>query len=240
MKKVIITLVLLLCLTTTASATEMLMFSMKSCGYCRAFLKEVAPTYAESESAKLLPLRIISMDHKSAPKWFDQAYTDKRIDPIVGTPTFVIFDNGQEVARLIGYTGKEEFYNDINKFVENNREQLSGTIDSPKIPYEEGHELNPKTALQKEEGSRTAAPQQSPFTPFTPELGIDSPKDKNSNMHTDELEKFPNGVFKSRDILDHQYKTEAEAQIAANFLGCLGTHSHMMASGKVFMPCTMQ
>ena len=239
MKKVIFTIALWFCLISTAYAAEMLMFSTKTCGYCRAFLKEVAPTYADTEHAKLLPLRIISMDQKTAPKWFDEAYTDKRIDPIVGTPTFVIFNNGTEVARLIGYQGKEKFYKDISKFINSNRDKLQQALNAPKIPYEEGHELDPKDAL-REEGSHTSAPQQSPFVPFTPELGIDSPRDKNTNMHTDKLEKFPNGVYKSRDILDHQYKTETEAQIAANFLGCLGTHTHMIKGEKIHMPCTMQ
>ena len=239
MKKVIFTIALWFCLTSTAYAAEMLMFSMKSCGYCRAFLKEVAPTYADTEHAKLLPLRIISMDQKTAPKWFDEAYTDKRIDPIVGTPTFVIFNNGTEVARLIGYQGKEKFYKDISKFIDSNRDKLQQAVNAPKIPYEEGQELNPKDAL-REEGSRTVAPQQSPFVPFTPDLGIDSPRDKNTNMHTDKLEKFPNGVYKSRDIMDHQYKTETEAQVAANFLGCLGTHTHMIKGEKIYMPCQMK
>ena len=239
MKKVIFTIALWFCLTSTAYAAEMLMFSTKTCGYCRAFLKEVAPTYADTEHAKLLPLRIISMDQKTAPKWFDEAYTDKRIDPIVGTPTFVIFNNGTEVARLIGYQGKEKFYKDISKFINSNRDKLQQALNAPKIPYEEGHELDPKDAL-REEGSHTSAPQQSPFVPFTPELGIDSPRDKNTNMHTDKLEKFPNGVYKSRDIMDHQYKTETEAQVAANFLGCLGTHTHMIKGKKIYMPCQMK
>ena len=239
MKKVIFTIALWFCLISTACAAEMLMFSTKTCGYCRAFLKEVAPTYADTEHAKLLPLRIISMDQKTAPKWFDEAYTDKRIDPIVGTPTFVIFNNGTEVARLIGYQGKEKFYKDISKFINSNRDKLQQAVNAPKIPYEEGHELDPKDAL-REEGSHTSAPQQSPFVPFTPELGIDSPEDKNTNMHTDKLEKFPNGVYKSRDIMDHQYKTETEAQVAANFLGCLGTHTHMIKGEKIYMPCQMK
>jgi thioredoxin-related protein len=239
MKKVIFTVALWFCLTSTAYAAEMLMFSTKTCGYCRAFLKEVAPTYADTEHAKLLPLRIISMDQATAPKWFDEAYNDKRIDPIVGTPTFVIFNNGTEVARLIGYQGKEKFYKDISQFINSNRDKLEQAINAPKIPYEQQHELDPKDAL-REEGSHTSAPQQSPFVPFNPELGMDSPRDKNTNPHTGELEKFPNGVYKSRDILDHQYETETEAQVAANFLGCLGTHEHMIDGKKIYMPCTMK
>ena len=41
-------------------------------------------------------------------------------------------------------------------------------------------------------------------------------------------------------IMDHIYNTEAEAQIAANWLGCLGTHTHIMKGKKIFMPCQMQ
>jgi hypothetical protein len=74
MKKFIITIALFLMTTTAVQATELIMFSMASCGYCQKFLKEVAPTYADSDAAKLLPLRIISMDRKSAPVWYDQAY----------------------------------------------------------------------------------------------------------------------------------------------------------------------
>ena len=65
MKKFIITIALFLMTTTAVQATELIMFSMASCGYCQKFLKEVAPTYADSDAAKLLPLRIISIDRKS-------------------------------------------------------------------------------------------------------------------------------------------------------------------------------
>ncbi len=54
------------------------------------------------------------------------------------------------------------------------------------------------------------------------------------------LEKFPNGVFNSRDLMDHIYDTETEAQTAANFLGCLGTHTHIMNSKTIHMPCKME
>ena len=53
------------------------------------------------------------------------------------------------------------------------------------------------------------------------------------------LGKFPNGVFKSQDIMDHIYNTETEAQVAANFLGCLGTHTHVVNGKTIHMPCKM-
>ena len=54
------------------------------------------------------------------------------------------------------------------------------------------------------------------------------------------LEKFPNGVYKSRDIMDHQYDTEIEAQTAAKFLGCFGTHTHFIKGKTIHMPCKME
>lgn len=244
MKKFIFTLALWIGLTASAYATEMIMFSTKTCGYCRAFLKEVAPTYNDSEYAKLLPLRIISMDNSSAPLWFSKAYDERRIDGIAGTPTFIIFSNGNEVARLIGYRGKDDWYSTIIDFIDSNKKHLENTAGQNPIPYEAGHELNPKTAgeeLVRHEGSHSQSvpEQQHPTVPFlAPPMGAKEKED--TNPHTGKLEKFPNGVYKSRDILDHQYETETEAQVAANFLGCRGTHSHMIDGKKIWMPCEMK
>ena len=149
MKKFILTLAIWIGLTASAYATEMIMFSTNSCRYCRNFLREVAPTYNDTEYAKLLPLRIISMDNEIAPKWFVEAHEERRIDGISGTPTFVIFSNGTEVARLLGYSSKERWYAVIKEFIDNNREQLENTAGQNPIPYEKEHELDPKTASEK-------------------------------------------------------------------------------------------
>ena len=250
MKKFIITLALFLMTTTAVQAAELIMFSMASCGYCQKFLKEVAPTYADSDAAKLLPLRIISMDRKDAPKWFDQAYDKGKIDGIIGTPTFIVFDSGEEKARLIGYQGKDRFYDDIGRFIESNKAHLEKSAGKSPIPFEKETEMLPKQALEEsseESGTQTNRSEGSrskeftPFVPFQPDI-ITPPKyeGESKNPHTGKLQKFPNGVFKSRDILDHQYKTETEAQIAANFLGCIGVHEHMIDGKKIYMPCSMQ
>jgi len=243
MKKFILTLAIWIGLTASAYATEMIMFSTKTCGYCRNFLREVAPTYNNSEYAKLLPLRIISMDQKNAPTWFSKAYDERRIDGISGTPTFIIFSNGNEVARLIGYRGKEDFYADIKDFVNNNRERLEKTAGQNPIPYEKEHELDPKTAgnelVNRSEGSHSQSVprQQSPFVPFlAPDMGA-----RDTNPHTKAEEKDENGVFLSNDIMDHQYKTPEEAiRAAVNKFDCEGIHSHMIKGKKIWMPCKMQ
>ncbi len=40
--------------------------------------------------------------------------------------------------------------------------------------------------------------------------------------------------------MDHIYKTETEAEIAAMWLGCFGTHTHDLPDkGLIYMPCEM-
>ena len=47
------------------------------------------------------------------------AFAELRLSAIEQTPTFVIWDD-KEVARLIGYVGKEKFYESIGAFIEEN------------------------------------------------------------------------------------------------------------------------
>tara|TARA_Y100000310_G_C20704023_1_gene833084 strand:+ start:22839 stop:23519 length:681 start_codon:yes stop_codon:yes gene_type:complete len=225
MKRVILTIALFFCLTSTAIATEMLMFSMKSCGYCRAFLQEVAQEYNNSEQAKLLPLRIISMDNPVAPKWYDEAYERQAIDGIVGTPTFIIWD-GEERARLVGYAGKDKFYEDISRFIKENKSQLEARVGQNRIPFEKSHEMTPKEALAESLG--------------------ESP-DRTNKL--EEPSRFkggerPPGVIDSRDLFQHMYKTPAEAVKASEWFGCNGTiHFHpkdgSSHTGGYWMPCAM-
>ena len=228
MKKIIITIALFFMTTTAVQAAELIMFSMASCGYCQSFLKEVAPTYADSEAAKLLPLRIISMDRKAAPIWFDQAYDKRKIDGIVGTPTFIVFDSGEEKARLIGYQGKERFYDDINRFIDSNRVHLEKAAGKSPIPYEEDTEMDYKTALLQEEKK-------------VMHEGSHHKDEKKVMPH--ENEKLPNGVINSHDIFDHIYKTRQEAEIAAMWIGCgneVHTHEMPAGDGVIWMPCRME
>tara|TARA_B100002003_G_scaffold4091_1_gene3786 strand:+ start:134 stop:721 length:588 start_codon:yes stop_codon:yes gene_type:complete len=76
------------------------------------------------------------------------------------------------------------------------------------------------------------------FIENTEKIVIEKPN-RPDNPHQ-KPEKFPNGVYNSQDIMDHIYDTETEAQVAANWLGCEGTHTHMIKDEKIFMPCKME
>ena len=106
MKKLLLACLFLL-VALPVAAGELLMFSNPHCGFCQSFLNEVKPTYHKTEYAKYLPLKVINITEEM-PKWIQTAMEERRLTPIRNTPTFVIWDNNEEVARLVGYGGKEK------------------------------------------------------------------------------------------------------------------------------------
>ena len=108
--------------TSSARAYELLMFSVSNCIYCIAFNEQVAPEYNDTVYAETLPLTII--DNADIPEWFTKAYEEGKIKKIKGTPTFIIFDKESqaEIDRIVGYNGKEWFYEKIAYWIEHYEE----------------------------------------------------------------------------------------------------------------------
>ena len=108
MKRILLTFIFVMFFNVQAYALELLMGHNPSCHICQKFLKEVAVNYDNKE----LPLIII--DAYNQPDWFKEAYSENRIKPIRGTPTFIIWNGRKELARLVGYSGKEWFYTNLD------------------------------------------------------------------------------------------------------------------------------
>ena len=108
MNKFLLTLVFVF-FTLPVWANDLLMFHSKYCGYCSAFMEEVAVDYEYKD----LPLVII--DAHNQPDWFREAYKENRIKGIFGTPTFIIWNGRKELGRIIGYSGKEWFYERLDE-----------------------------------------------------------------------------------------------------------------------------
>ena len=71
--------------------------------WCARWDAEVAPKYSLTAEGRAAPLRRIDI-HQPMPK-------DLALDgPIRFTPTFVLTDEGREVARLEGYPGEDFFW----------------------------------------------------------------------------------------------------------------------------------
>ena len=112
MKKLLLTLFFIL-FAFPVYALELLMAHNPNCHICQKFIKEVAVDYNDSEQAKTLPLVIINVYEQ--PEWFKEAYNEGRIEPIRGTPTFIVWNGRKELARLVGYHDKERFYSRVRE-----------------------------------------------------------------------------------------------------------------------------
>jgi len=103
---------LILLYTTSASAiSKLLMYHNPYCSYCVKFIKEVAIDFKHDK----VDLRIVVRNEE--PFWFTMAINENRIKPIRGTPTFILWDGENEIARLVGYSSKESFYNRLDEIL---------------------------------------------------------------------------------------------------------------------------
>src|SRR5690242_19479189 len=87
---------------TSGLTAELVMFRRAGCPYCAAFDREIAPAYPKTDIGKKLPLREVDIHSR-----------DKLVQlktPIRYTPTFVLVEDGKELARIEGYPGEFFFW----------------------------------------------------------------------------------------------------------------------------------
>lgn len=87
-----------------AGQLEMLMFEREGCSYCKRWNEEIGPAYPRTAEGKAAPLRRLDI---KAPLPEGITLTGR---PPAFTPTFVLTDDGREVARIEGYAGDEFFW----------------------------------------------------------------------------------------------------------------------------------
>ena len=99
-------------MTSQSEAAELLYFFSPNCGYCQAFDEEVANIYPKTDVALIAPLIRVEVD----PASFHPIDPGVSFDP--GTvPTFILVAEGQEVARLSGYSGDELFWMSLQRML---------------------------------------------------------------------------------------------------------------------------
>ena len=86
-----------------AGAAELLMFEQAGCVWCQRFDREIAPIYPRTEEGRLAPLRRVELGDE------DAVFADLAA-PVRFAPTFVLVEDGREVARVPGYAGEEAFW----------------------------------------------------------------------------------------------------------------------------------
>jgi hypothetical protein len=89
---------------------EIVVFEVENCGSCGLFRDHVLARYRQSPRAAELPIRFIDVNEADTSKM-------KLIAPIQMVPTMVMMKDGQEVDRISGYTGPENFFLLVSKML---------------------------------------------------------------------------------------------------------------------------
>lgn len=91
-----------------AGRTTLLMVDDVNCVYCRRWDRDVAPGYAKSAEGRFAPLTRLRRG-------------DARLAGIPGlayTPTFVLFVEGREMGRIVGYPGADFFWAELSAMIQ--------------------------------------------------------------------------------------------------------------------------
>lgn len=117
MNKIILPIICFALLSSQVLANELLVVSGKNSKNSKKWQEEVSQEYSLSEMGKETPVKIVSIEGDKFPRWFMKAMEEGRIGQILGTPTFIIWDDvsKKELGRLEGYTQKEKFYSQLNE-----------------------------------------------------------------------------------------------------------------------------
>ena len=86
-----------------AEAARLIMVTSEHCPYCQAWERDVGAVYDKSLYAAKLPLSRVGIGSE-----MPENVAIKK--PIVGTPTFLIILNGQEIDRQRGYIDAGMFF----------------------------------------------------------------------------------------------------------------------------------
>ena len=108
-----------LMLAPIAQATELVMVEAKGCHYCIEWHKNLGPIYPKTAEGAYAPLRVVDIAD-GAPKGMEFA---RRVN---FTPTFILVDDGKELARIEGYPGEDFFWGLLTMMLEDNTDFEDG------------------------------------------------------------------------------------------------------------------
>ncbi|MFM9851044.1 MAG: hypothetical protein ACKVP3_28445 [Hyphomicrobiaceae bacterium] len=86
-----------------SAGLEFLVLEVKSCHICVLVRTHILPQYERSTTARDAPMRFVDLNAVDEAKLGLAA-------PVTTVPTIVLMREGQEVARLTGYTGPQIFF----------------------------------------------------------------------------------------------------------------------------------
>ncbi len=93
---------------------QLIVIEVPGCFYCRLFRRDVLPAYEASPRAREVPMHFLDLKAAAA----RQLSFSHPIDVV---PTVVLFRGGEEVGRISGYPGRDNFLRSINYLVAQQR-----------------------------------------------------------------------------------------------------------------------
>lgn len=97
-----------------ASSADLIMVEEQGCYWCGVWNSEIGPIYPKTKEGAFAPLTKVDID--AAPSQYKFA---KRL---AYTPTFVLVENGVELARIEGYPGEDFFWPMLEQMLKANTE----------------------------------------------------------------------------------------------------------------------
>lgn len=86
-----------------AQAAQLVMVEEAGCMFCARWNREIGPIYPKTPEGSYAPLLRTDI---SAPEPEGVSFVKR----VVYTPTFILIDNGAELARIEGYPGEDFFW----------------------------------------------------------------------------------------------------------------------------------
>lgn len=96
--------------SATPKAAELLMFESEGCSWCEVWNEEIAPVYPKTDEAKSAPLRRVDLDE-------ERPSDLTSVQGIVYTPTFVLWRDGKEIGRIVGFPGESNFWELLDELI---------------------------------------------------------------------------------------------------------------------------
>ncbi|MFW2543286.1 thioredoxin fold domain-containing protein [Primorskyibacter sp. 2E107] len=99
--------------SAVVAEVKLVMVEQPGCAYCAAWDDQIAPAYDKTAEGQFAPL--IRADLQMGPP--EGVTYARRVN---FTPTFILIDDGVEIARMEGYVGEDFFWPVYAKLLEEN------------------------------------------------------------------------------------------------------------------------
>lgn len=103
----------------TQAEPRLIMVDQSGCVYCQTWHRQIGPIYAKTPEGQYAPLWVV--DIADMPP---EGVTLTR--KVRFTPTFVLIDEGRELARIEGYPGEDFFWGILDKMLQDNTPYAPG------------------------------------------------------------------------------------------------------------------